>query len=251
MTAPLPMHWIGTLEWWQYALASTGFFLGIYWAFALIGLAFTRIVFPGLGLGRWLDARALRGGQLRDELGWSHASILVFGLGSLTVWLGLRADVFRIEVGVAWPVIAAECLVLVLWNDLHFYACHWLLHRRAMFPRFHLQHHRSHVVTPFATYSFHPVEAALLGSVMPIAMLARDFSQEALLFLPVYSLAVNTMGHSNYDLFPSRRTGQLTTFSRRHQMHHALFHGNYGFMLPWLDWLFRTRVVDLKPPRPS
>lgn len=247
MTNALPVHWIGTLPPLHYVALATAFFFTIYWTFAFAGLFCTRVLFPAAGLGRRLDARLPRPGQVRAEIGWSMLSVLVFGAGSLAVWWGVHTGLFGIASGAPWTIIAIECALLILWNDLHFYACHWLLHRKALFPRFHIQHHRSHVVTPFATYSFHPVEAMLLGSVMPAIMPFHAFSAEALLFLPVYSLLVNTMGHSNYDLFPARRTGQLTTFSRRHQMHHAKFHGNYGFMLPWLDALFRTRVVDMKP----
>lgn len=227
----------------EWVLAVCLFFGAAYWLYALVGLLCTRVLFPALGWGRPLDARPLRAGQLRTEIGWSMVSVVVFGLGSLWVWWGLRRGWFQIAEGASATRIALECLFLVVWNDVHFYACHWLLHRRALFARFHAQHHRSVVVTPFATYCFHPVEAALLGSVLPLIMPCWNFSPQALLFLPLYSLLINLMGHSNYDLFPGRRTGQLSTFSRRHQMHHARGHGNYGFLLPWLDGLLGTRFT--------
>jgi lathosterol oxidase len=241
------LHWIGKLAALEFAALSIGFFLAIYLATVAMGLLFTRLIFPWLGLGQRLDVRAMRPKQVVAELAWSLSSVVVFGLGSLSVWWGVSQGLLSIESHAAGWRIAVECLLLVLWNDIHFYACHWLLHRPALFKHVHFRHHRSQVVTPFAIYSFHPIEAAMLGSVMPIAMLFWDFSAAALLFLPLYSIVVNLMGHSNYDLFPSRRTGQLTTFSRRHQMHHAQYRGNFGFMLPWLDRLLRTRVVDIPP----
>ena len=83
---------------------------------------------------------------------------------------------------------------MVLWNDLHFYAMHRLLHQKLR--RAHAIHHRSVAATPFASYSMSATEALLLGSVMPLAMLAHDFSWQALLFLPVWSIAINTLSHS-------------------------------------------------------
>ena len=80
--------------------------------------------------------------------------------------------------------------VLLVWNDIHFYANHRLLHTRWL-RRFHAQHHRSLVTTPFSTYSFHPLEAALLGNVILLPMLLHDFSFAALLSLPVMSLLLN------------------------------------------------------------
>ncbi|MBC7780598.1 MAG: sterol desaturase family protein [Proteobacteria bacterium] len=235
----------------EFAALVAAYFFFLYWAFALLCLLATRVVFPAVHLGRVLDTRRLRSHQRAAEIGGSMMTVAIFGIGSLTVWWGLRHGWLRVDTDASLARIVIEAGVLVLWNDAHFYACHWLLHRRALFERFHLRHHRSGVVTPFATYSFSPVEAALLGSVMPLAMLAWNFSVEALLFLPVYSLLINTIGHSNYDLFPARRIGQLSTFSRRHQMHHARFHGNYGFMLPWFDTLLRTRTTDLRPEAAS
>jgi Delta7-sterol 5-desaturase len=241
------MAWLIERSALEFAALVGGFFLVIYWCFALGCLLATRAVFPALGVGRQLDARPLRAGQQLSEIGASMLTVAVFAIGSLTVWWGLRSGLLQVVTDAGPARIVLEVIALVLWNDLHFYACHRLLHRRWLFERFHLHHHRSRVVTPFATWSFHPVEAALLGSVMPLAMLVWDFSWQALLVLPLHSLLINTMGHSNYDLLPQRRTGQLTTFSRRHQMHHAHFHGNYGFMLPWFDAVLRTRTADMAP----
>src|SRR5690606_40504614 len=71
--------------------------------------------------------------------------------------------------------IALEILALVAWNDVHFWINHRLLHTRLL-RRFHLPHHRSVVTTPFSTYSFHPVEALMLGNVILLPMVLHDFS---------------------------------------------------------------------------
>jgi sterol desaturase/sphingolipid hydroxylase (fatty acid hydroxylase superfamily) len=30
--------------------------------------------------------------------------------------------------------------------------------------------------------------------------------------------------------------------ARRHHLHHACFNGNYGFMFPFMDWIFKTAL---------
>src|SRR5690606_12989108 len=127
------------------------------------------------------------------------------------------------------------------WNELHFYISHRLLHTPWL-RRFHATHHRSHIATPFSTYAFHPVEALMLGSVPLLPMLAHDFSFFALASLPVMSIALNTLGHSNYEFSSTAPARGWLDASRRHHLHHACYHGNYGFLLSVFDRLLGTAL---------
>ena len=227
----------------QVMLWGTAFFATIYFGFAAITRGLTRLLATA-GLGRVLDPSPLRDRQIIHEVGWSCLSILIFGVGALLPWNLLINGWARLEAHASGLRIVCEVLVLLLWNDLHFYVLHRLLHLRALFPRFHIQHHRSRVTTPFSTYAFHPVEALLLGSVPLIPMLAHSFSWQALIALPPLSLFFNCVGHSNYDLFPDRPAQSWLTSSRRHQLHHARFHGNYGFLFAFMDRLCGTELPD-------
>ncbi|MBB5207808.1 sterol desaturase family protein [Chiayiivirga flava] len=143
-----------------------------------------------------------------------------------------------------------ELGVLALWNELHFYASHRALHTRPL-RRFHVPHHRSLVTTPWSTYSFHPVEALLLGSVPLIPMLLHDFSFTALALLPLFSIVINNLGHSNYEFSAREKPPGLQGASRRHHLHHTRYHGNYGFLAAWPDRLFRSALRDDEPSRAS
>ncbi len=189
---------------------------------------------PALGIGRRLDTRPLPRGQLRREFVTSTSSILIFGCGLIVPWGLLRSGWAQLAADPpVWRVLV-EIVVLFFWNELHFYVNHRLLHTRWL-RRFHAMHHRSHVATPFSTYAFHPVEALMLGSVPLIPMLLHDFSFAALLALPIFSVMLNNLGHSNYEAshhVPAR--GWLGA-SRRHHLHHACYQGNYGFLLEIFD----------------
>ena len=140
-------------------------------------------------------------------------------------------------------------MVLLIWNDVHFWINHRLLHTRLL-GRFHGDHHRSIVTTPWSTYSFHPIEALMLGNVILLPMVVHDFSFWSLASVPVLSLLLNVIGHSNYDFFPRVSDTHALAASRRHHLHHARPNGNYGFALAFMDRLMRTRVALPATARP-
>ncbi len=233
----------------QVMLLGVAYFSTLYLSSALLVTWLTRHLFPGLGIGRQLDPRELPAGQLRRELHWSGISILIFGCGLVVPWglLQLGWAQFAVEPA-TWRVLA-EIALLFVWNELHFYISHRLLHTPWL-RRFHATHHRSHIATPFSIYAFHPVEALMLGSVPLLPMLVHDFSFIALASLPVMSIALNSLGHSNYEFSRTAPARGWLDASRRHHLHHACYHGNYGFLLSVFDRLLGTALpVDAADAR--
>ncbi len=229
------------------ALTAVGFAL-IYFGLGGLGTLLARRVFPRLGLGRVIDEHPLRPGQVREEVGWSLVSIAIFGgYGALTLWLNARGLTH-----IRWELTATgllrDLVVLALWNEVHFYACHRLLHTRWLFRHVHFVHHRSRVPTPFSTYSFHPVEATLLGSVMVTCQLFYDVSIWGALTYPLLSLSMNCLGHLNYSLLPGRWWSAPLRASEHHGLHHRKLTGNFGFQAPFLDQVLGTELSAAPPP---
>lgn len=221
-------------------LAGLTFFAGIYVAFGCANWLLTRKLLPALGIGIQLDPRPLGAGQLKREFELSVLSILIFGLGMVFPWGFLQLGWAQLAVAPSLAQTLLEILVLIVWNEIHFYINHRLLHTRWL-RQFHLPHHKSVVTTPWSAYSFHPVEAVMLGNVILLPMLLHDFSVYALFSVPLFSLLFNTIGHSNFDFNP-RSPRVIFNGARRHHLHHACFHGNYGFMFPFMDWIFKTAL---------
>jgi len=220
---------------------ATGYFLAIYVTFAGI------VWLIANAAQRPILVRPLAPGQMRGEVLQSLRSVLLFGLGMVVPWTMVQAGITGIIVSADPMDILLECLGLVLWNDLHFYALHLLLHKRLK--RSHAVHHKSVAATPFASYSMSATEALLLGSVMPLAMLVHSFSWQALIFLPVWSIFINTLSHSNCDLLPTGKAHSILGFIRHHQSHHTHYHGNYGFFFNHLDrWFGTFRQPDAQSP---
>ena len=227
-------EWFVSINAFEVMALGVAFFAVLYLSTGAIAWWLGHGLLPALRIGRPLDVRPLPPGQLRREFLASASSILIFGCGLVVPWWLLRAGWAQLAIDPpAWRVIV-EIVVLFFWNELHFYVNHRLLHTRWL-RRFHGMHHRSHIATPFSTYAFHPVEALMLGSVPLIPMLLHDFSFVALLALPIFSVMLNNLGHSNYEASRHAPASGWLGASRRHHLHHACYQGNYGFLLEIFD----------------
>ena len=210
--------------------ASMAFFLTLYLTFAgAVWLIARRINRP-------IELRPLGVRQIRTEFLNSLRSILLFGLGRIFAWGAYRLGWVGIDSDAGVMQILLEMLLLILWNDLYTYAIHRFLHVKLK--KTHATHHKSVTATPFTAYSMSSLEALLLGAVLPTAMLLHDFSATALIFLPLWSILINTLSHSNCDVFPNAKEGTLLGFIKHHQTHHSRYHDNFGFFFSHLDtWL--------------
>ena len=214
--------------------ATMGFFLTIYLTFSGTVWLITRRV------NRPIETRPLNEGQIRTEILNSLRSILLFGLGMTSVWTAYRLGWVNINLHASIGLIVLEMLLLVFWNDLYTYATHRFLHVKLK--KTHVTHHKSVTATPFTAYSMSSLEALLLSAVLPTAMLLHDFSAAALIFLPIWSILINTLSHSNCDLFPRAQEDSLLGFIKHHQAHHSRYHDNFGFFFSQLDtWLGTSR----------
>lgn len=208
------------------------YFLLIYVTFALLASGIATLVH------RPISQKPLNAAQIRTEILRSLRSIGLFSVGMLLPWAMLKSGLASVTIEASAYIIIAECIFLILWNDLHFYVAHRLLHRH--FKKAHGIHHQSITSTPFSAYSMGVTEALLLGSVMPLIMPLHTFSLQALLFLPVWSIFINTLAHSNCNLFPKASANSMLGFIQHHQNHHSYYQGNYSFFFYQLDRWFGT-----------
>lgn len=232
-----------TCQWYTIMGVGIVFFACLYFVFGGLNWLLSRRILPAFGYGRVLDPRPLAPQQLRRELGESAVTIFLFGTGMVFPWGLLQLGWAKLAEQASGWQIALEILFMVVWNEVHFYLSHRLLHV-SWLKRFHLPHHRSVVTTPWTCYSFTPLEAMMLGNVLLLPMLLHDFSIYSLAFVPVFSIVFNNIGHSNYDYLPDAdRDRWWLNGARRHHLHHACYRGNYGFMFPFMDRLFATELA--------
>ncbi len=227
---------------WQALVVALGgvlYFATIYVVAGLLG-TWIRAALIKRAVGKVLDPRALPPGQIRRELQQSAVSILIFGVGILVPWGMVKLGWSQVHDGQSPLRVGIELLVLLVWNDVHFYAMHRSLHHPKLVRAVHAAHHQSVVTTPWSTYAFHPVEALMLGSVLLLPMLIWPFTLASMMLLPILSLTYNTVGHCNYRALPRR--WQWLSNAQDHHLHHACHRGNFGFLFTFMDQIFGTRL---------
>jgi len=224
--------------WYNAFIAMFLFFNLIYWSFSFFAIVIFRYFERRNQLSK-VDNHSMYPGQIKTEIFQSMRSIVVFSLQGIIIQQGIVNSWLSVGTILSWWVLP-QIFILFLWNEVHFYLCHLLLHTKFMMRNIHHVHHHSKEPTVYATFSFHWIEAFLLGTVIFLPLILYPFHLLALLSLPLMSLLINLLGHSNYDLFSKRDAKNVLKFSYRHSIHHKRGKGNLGFLLPWLDQLFNT-----------
>lgn len=180
----------------------------------------------------------------RREIFYSVLTTFIF-LGPVAVILttadsGL-SKVYRDVADHGWLWYAATYGIMLIWHETYFYWIHRLMHWKPIYRRVHHVHHLSREPTPFAAFSFHPLEALLeAGAFVSIAcLLPIHFS--ALAIFTFLSLLMNVYGHLGIEVFDhDRGISRYVNSPRYHAWHHQHFRGNYSLYLNFWDRWMKT-----------
>ncbi len=174
-----------------------------------------------------------RPGQQRSEKLHSLSSIVVFGFSGLPIILLYQHKLIDFLPDTLWNTLTGLFL-LTLWNELHFFLVHRMMHIPFMMKHIHVVHHRSAVPSVYSVYSFHWVEALLLSTVPLSALPFFNLSILTIAIFPLISILFNFSGHCNYR-FGNGKGNRWKIFGTRHAEHHQKGKKNYGFVLPVFD----------------
>lgn len=199
---------------------------------------------------RRIQPRRASAADLRREVGYSLATVLLFSLVGLSVFLGSRTGLFRITGG---PVPGAARLFLefgamVLLHDAYFYWLHRFMHRPRLFRRVHSLHHKSKTPTPWAAYAFAPTEALLEAAILPLLVLVLPVHEVTVLLFVTHMILRNVIGHAGVELFPcwwlhAPLLRHVTT-TTHHDLHHSHGNCNFGLYFTWWDRWMGTEHPD-------
>ncbi len=143
-----------------------------------------------------------------------------------------------------WKDLVA-LLIYVLIYDPFFYFLHKIMHQnRWLYRNVHVVHHRSLNPTPWATYSFHPVEAfANMLYFFPFFFLT-SVSVPMLVVILVLTDMANLAGHLGYEVFSEKVQnswwGRWITTPTHHNIHHQVSSSNFGLYFNGWDLWFKT-----------
>ena len=126
-------------------------------------------------------------------------------------------------------------------HDLYFYCTHRLLHYGFIFKHVHIPHHKSHEVTPWSAFSFHPVEAIVQIGIIVLLAFFLPMHEGVLIAFSVLLFLISVYGHCGYELRVNKWEGfNVFNTSFHHYQHHKEVHYNFGLYLNVWDKLFRT-----------
>jgi sterol desaturase/sphingolipid hydroxylase (fatty acid hydroxylase superfamily) len=194
--------------------------------------------------GRWLatnNRTFLFSDQLRDNVFWNLVSAVPIWTAYEVLTLWLQANGF--VPSISWQTHPVYCAALMLFipifQDLHFYTVHRLLHWRPLYRAVHNLHHKNVNPGPWSGLAMHPVEhilyfsAVLLHWIVPSNPLHVIFSLQYLALVP-------SQGHSGFHRVVLGSRVTLPSDNYLHYLHHKYFIVNFASEYIPLDKWFGT-----------
>ena len=153
------------------------------------------------------------------------------GIG-LFNWLQLRLSV--------GAVLGFLALDFVIW------AQHWAFHRVPWLWRLHRMHHADLDIDVTTGVRFHPIEILISMAIKIAVVVALGIPPVGVFVFEVMLNATSMFNHSNAHMpnWLDRVLRLIVVTPDMHRVHHSVLRAetdsNFGFNLPWWDWLFGT-----------
>jgi sterol desaturase/sphingolipid hydroxylase (fatty acid hydroxylase superfamily) len=191
-----------------------------------------------------------RGGRWASNLGLVAVNTLAVrwlsplsAMGAALYWVEERGvGLLPLLAWPDWLRLVAALLVL----DLAIYAQHVVFHRVPWLWRLHRVHHVDLEFDVTTGVRFHTVEILLSLLWKLVVVIALGAPALAVLIFEVTLNAVSLFNHANLRLprAVDRVLRWVVVTPDMHRVHHSVerreTNSNFGFNLPWWDWLFRT-----------
>jgi Delta7-sterol 5-desaturase len=189
--------------------------------------------------------------QMTREFWQSLRSIIVFSVvtvlivfAALSGWTRLYPHIDRY--GWVWYFVSIG--IMILMHDAYFYWTHRAMHHRALYRHFHRTHHQSLDPTPWAAYSFSPLEALVQAGIGPLIIFTLPCHPSAFAIFMLWQISFNVFGHCGYELYPrwflNSPIGFLLNSPTHHTLHHEQFVGNFSLYFNLWDRLFGTNCPE-------
>jgi Delta7-sterol 5-desaturase len=185
------------------------------------------------------------------EIAWSFSTFIFFGVvAALVGWAKQHGFTLIYTETNAYPIwwFWLSIIVMLLVHDTWFYWSHRFMHLKWVFPYVHRVHHLSTNPTPWASFSFHPIEAFLEVAIIPIIVFSFPVHPIAIIIFLLLMTIMNVIGHLGFEIFPKGFTqNKLFRFSNtstHHNMHHRLVKCNYGLYFNFWDRIMGTNHAE-------
>lgn len=229
-------------------------FLTHYWQiiarYSLTALAFF-IVFYILFWSRWsyrkIQLRLPESRDYRREIFYSALSVIQFTFMGMLIFSSPLTPFSRIYFDMdampMWYYIVSFPLMFII-HDTYFYWMHRTLHHPKIFKVAHLVHHKSTNPSPWAAYSFHPIEAFFEAAILPVLAFTLPLHISSFGFFFLFQIVYNVYGHCGFEIYPKgfnkHWLGRWINTSIHHNLHHKYFDNSYGLYFTFWDRMMGT-----------
>jgi sterol desaturase/sphingolipid hydroxylase (fatty acid hydroxylase superfamily) len=134
--------------------------------------------------------------------------------------------------------------------DFTVWAQHWLFHHVPLLWRLHRMHHADLDIDVTTGVRFHPIEILISLAIKIAVIVAFGIPPVGVFAFEVALNATSMFNHSNARMPPwlDRVLRLLVVTPDMHRVHHSIVRAetdsNFGFNLPWWDWMFGTYRRD-------
>jgi sterol desaturase/sphingolipid hydroxylase (fatty acid hydroxylase superfamily) len=208
-----------------------------------------------LAVAAWEALSPRRFAQYLRRQRWPH-NLALFALDVAVVRIVAAGAVIAVAMeseARGWGVLnnlelppLAGVVLAFLALDLIIYGQHVLFHRMPALWRLHRVHHSDPDFDLTTGSRFHPIEILLSLGIKCVVVAALGAPMLAVLLFEVVLNAAALFNHANGRLpaVVDRWLRWLIVTPDMHRVHHSVVAGemnaNFGFNLPWWDWLFGT-----------
>ncbi len=129
--------------------------------------------------------------------------------------------------------------------DLTIWAQHWLFHHVPLLWRLHRMHHADLDIDVTTGVRFHPIEILISLAIKIAVIVAFGIPPVGVFVFEVALNATSMFNHSNARMphWLDRVLRLIVVTPDMHRVHHSVVRAetdsNFGFNLPWWDWMFR------------
>lgn len=190
-----------------------------------------------------LHDHGLRPRQMAYEIKWSMVSSAIFAFFGVVMGLLWQQGYTQIylefdKFGHAYLLVSLILISLV--HEIYFYFTHVWMHWPSVFKRVHFVHHYSKKTSPWASFSFHPLEAVIQAVFLPLIVLIIPVHPVMLIVYLTFMTVTAISNHLGSELIRNQTIKNLFISGTHHHAHHDRFSRNFGLYYTWPDKLFGT-----------
>jgi sterol desaturase/sphingolipid hydroxylase (fatty acid hydroxylase superfamily) len=191
------------------------------------------------------------------EILWSTSATFIFAVPGAFMLEGWKLGWTRIYLeptryGLAYFVLGP--LLYMALHDTYFYWTHRLLHQPWWFRHAHYTHHESRSPSPWASFSFHPLESVIEALFIPGLVFVLPIHVTGLVFVLTSMTIFGVINHLGYEIYPrflvNRGVGRWFISATHHNWHHRRFNCNYAlYFRLWDIWMGTDRWPSVPTTR--